>query len=363
MREPADGRFAPRRCAALLAGFALASAALLSSPTAAAPRSKHPGEHDTRVTIERARILMGTTCTMTAEGQDSSWTSASVDIAMNEIDRLDDVLSSWKQDSELNRLNSSGAEQRIQCSPDLYAVTDSSLALARATDGAFDPTIEPYNRAWDMRGAGRVPDASELADARERVGYIMVQTEPGLQTVRFRRDGMGLDFGGIGKGYALDHAAEVLRQRKLLRVLLNFGGELEGFTDGEAWVIEIADPADRLRPIVKLVLRRGAVSTSGQGERGVTVNGRHYGHILDPHTGQPLDTDATVTVVARTGTLADGLSTALLVMGREKAAAWCAEHPGIGALWLERANNEIRAWRWNLPTLTAEPGVKIEWMQ
>jgi FAD:protein FMN transferase len=349
--------------AAITASLAVALAAFVFSPAAAAPRSKHPGEHDTRVTIERARILMGTTCTMTAEGLDSSWTSASVDIAMNEIDRLDGILSSWRQDSELSRLNAAGAEQRIQCSPDLYSVTDSALALARATDGAFDPTIEPYNRAWDMRGAGRVPEASELVDARGRVGWINVQTESGTQTVRFRLDGMGLDFGGIGKGYALDHAAEVLRQRKLLRVLLNFGGELEGFTDGEAWVIEIADPTDRMRPIVKLVLRRGAVSTSGQGERGVTVNGRHYGHILDPHSGQPIDTEATVTVVARTGALADGLSTALLVMGRDKAAAWCAEHRDIGALWLEPANNEIRAWRWNLPTLTAEPGVHIEWMQ
>lgn len=337
--------------------------AILTAPAAGAVSHHRPGEHDVRRTIERARVLMGTTCTVIAEGGDSLWTAKAVDDAFQEIDRLEGVLSSWREDSELSRLNATGPEQRIPCSPDLFTVLDSSLAIARLTDGAFDPTIEPLNRAWDLRGAGRVPESGELAEARERVGWPNVQTEPTLRTVRFRKDGMGLDFGGIGKGYALDRAAELLRDRGVKRALLNFGGELVGTSDGEAWVIQIADPADRMRPVVKLILKRGAVSTSGQGERFVTVNGRTYGHILDPRQGRPLDTRATVTVVARSGTLADGFSTALLVMGREKAQAFVADHREIGALWLEPTVEGIRAWAWNLPTIAGEPGVRIEWMR
>jgi len=172
---------------------------------------------------------------------------------------------------------------------------------------------------------------------------------------------MGLDFGGIGKGYALDRAADLLRARGVRRAQLNFGGELLGFTDGEPFEIRIADPADRLRPALRLELRAGAVSTSGQGERHVTVGGHRYGHILDPRSGLPLETHATATVVAASATLADGLSTALLVMGRQRARAFAAANPAIGAVWLERRGAEISAWRWNLPALTAESGLHVAW--
>ena len=332
----------------------------LAPEAPAAPKSK--GKHDARLTIERARALMGTPCVITAEGLDSTWVSHAVDDAFGEIDRLDGVLSSWRTDSELSRVNAAGSEQRIPCSPDLFAVLDSALAIARATDGAFDPTVEPLMRAWDMRGAGHVPEPGELGEALQRVGWKMVDLVPSTHTVRFSRDGMGLDFGGIGKGYALDRALDLLRGRRVVRVLLNFGGELLGITDGEAWVLAVADPTDRLRPVLRLVLKRGAVSTSGQGERFVTADHQQYGHIVDPHLGKPLDTHATVTVVASSAARADGLSTALLVMGRDRARAFVEAHPDIGAVWLEREDQKILAWRWNLPTVSVEPGVDVEWM-
>jgi thiamine biosynthesis lipoprotein len=344
-----------------VAGCALILAAL---PAGAAPkRAQHPGLHDVLHRVERARVLMGTACTITAEGFDSTWAAGAVEDAFGVIDRLDSVLSSWRQDSELARVNAAGAERRIECSPDFYAVLDSSLAIARETEGAFDPTIEPLNRVWDMRGKGRVPDGPELGDALQRVGWTRLQVMPGPRLVRFDRDSMGLDFGGIGKGYALDRAVDLLRERRMQRVLLNFGGEIAGFTNSDPWTIEIADPSDRLRPAVRMVLRQGAVSTSGQGERFVTVDHQSFGHVLDPRLGRPVPTRATVTVVARSGTRADGLSTGLLVMGRERAGAFAEEHHDIGVLWLEPDAEGIRAWRWNLGAVSVEPGVKLEWIQ
>jgi thiamine biosynthesis lipoprotein len=348
--------------AALLIGV-LAIHALAGAAHAASPgRDDKPGRREVLKTVERARVLMGTACTITASGFDSAWVSKSVDDAFGEIDRLDGVLSSWRQDSELSAVNAGGAERRIPCSPDLFAVLDSSLVIARETGGAFDPTIEPLSHVWDLRGAGRVPSDSELAGALQRVGFDMVQTTPEPPTVRFRRDGMALDFGGIGKGYALDRAGALLRERRLPRALLNFGGELLAFSNGQAWVIEIADPEDRLRPAVRLVVRQGAVSTSGQGERFVTVDHQRYGHVIDPHGGRPLTTQATVTVIASSATRADGLSTALLVLGRDRARAYVESHPGIGAIWLEHDGEGIHAWRWNVATASLDPGVRAEWV-
>src|SRR5262249_13854244 len=149
--------------------------------------------------------------------------------------------SNWREESELSRLNASAFERRVPCSADLYPVLEASLAFARETEGAFDPTVEPLTRVWDMRGEGRVPAPEERAEARAKVGWRRVQLEPGTHTARFSAPGVGLDLGGIAKGYALDRAAAVLRERGVRRALLNFGGEVLALTTHEPWRAEVAD--------------------------------------------------------------------------------------------------------------------------
>ena len=312
---------------------------------------------------ERARYLMGTVCTGIAESRaDSAAAGAALDAAFDEIARLEDVCSSWQPASELQRLNAAAADQRFECSPDLYAVIDSAFDAAEQTNGAFDPTVEPLEWAWDMRGSGRVPGDSALAEARSRVSWRAVARVPASRMVRFTHAGMGLDLGGIAKGYALDRAEEVLRARGISRALLDFGGQLLAFSNREPWRVSVAHPADRLQPAVRLALSNAAVSTSSQSERQIEVDGVRYGHILDPHTGRPLRTDASATVVAASGTRADALSTALLVMGRERALEFARAHPELGVLWLEPGPEGVKAWSSNLPTAAAAPGAAVQWM-
>ena len=337
--------------------------AVLPAAPARAARKAHPGEHDVRRSVTRMRMRMGTPCTIVAEGLDSVWTATSIDSAFEIIGELDDMMTLWRDGSELSALDSARAEIRTPVSPRLYAVIDSALAIAAETDGAFDPTVEPLTRAWDLRGEGRVPDPLELSDARRNVGFQMVQIEPTLRTVRFRRDHMGLDLDGIGKGYALDLAIAFMRTRRLSRVLIDFGSDLECFSDGEAWAIDIGDPEDRSQPAVRLVSHSGAVSTSGQSARFFTKSGGHADRVLDPGTGRPIDRVATVTVIAPSGTRSDALATALLVMGREKIPEFLEAHGGLGVLWLERQGHALRAWRWNLPTISAAPNVRVDWVQ
>ncbi|TMQ67458.1 MAG: FAD:protein FMN transferase [Candidatus Eisenbacteria bacterium] len=313
------------------------------------------------VGVERARYLMGTILTATAEAPDSTQAARVLAHSLDEIARLENVMSSWRKDSELSRLNRA-AGSAFRCSQDLYAVLDSALAIARATSGAFDPTVEPLDRIWDLRGKGRVPSPREIAVARSRVAWSRLTLDPTRHMARLATPGMGVDLGGIGKGFALDRAARLLAAEGIERALLNLGGEVLALSPkGRPWPIAVAHPNDRLRPAVRIAIAQGAVSTSGQGVRGVTVRGKHLGHILDPSSGRPLDTQATVTVVAPSATRADGLSTALLVMGRERALALARRHQEIGVLWIEPDHGLLRAWKWNLSAI-AEPGVAIRWM-
>ena len=308
-------------------------------------------------TVDRARVLMGTVCTARVESADSARAVGAIGRAFDEIARLERVLSSWRDDSELARLNAAGTE-RFECSADLHAALDSSSVYAALTGGAFDPTVDPLERAWDLRGRGRVPSDRELDEALARVGWSGLVLEPGGRGARFARDRMSVDLGGIGKGLALDRAADRLRENGVERGLLNFGGETLAL--GAGWDVAVADPSARLTPAVRLRVSSGAVSTSGQSERGIVVEGRRYGHILDPRTGRPVEAAGSVTVVARSATRADALSTALFVMGRERAGEFAARHPELGVLWLEPQGATVRAWKWNLPRCAAER--TIAWM-
>jgi thiamine biosynthesis lipoprotein len=232
--------------------------------------------------------------------------------------------------------------------------------LARLTRGAFDPTIEPLNRAWKMRGKGKLPSAFDLDRARMLVGWRKLSLDPAGRRAFLSFSGMGVDLRGVGKGYSLDRAARLLRKAGIERAFLDLGGR--ALAIGDSCDAVVAHPGEPQEPLARLRISNGAISTASQAERGVTIKRKRYGHIFDPRTGVPVEESGSVTVIAPSGTRADALSTALLVMGRERAAAFVAEHPELGALWLEPTEGGVRAWRWNFPDVAAVDGTGIEWM-
>lgn len=347
-----------RRSLLLLLAILLPLVALAAPKIPAGRRASAPGPR-----AERVRFLMGTPCAIQAEALDTTRAGAAIQEAFEGIDRLEHVLSSWDPESELHGLNARASSDRIPCSADLYAVLEEALRVAGETEGAFDPTIEPLNVAWDVRGKGRKPERTEIADARLNVGWRMVVLDPGRHTARFLKPGMGVVLDGVGRGYALDRAADQLRERRVTRALLNFGGDVLALTSHQPWQVAVADPADPARPVIRIALSNGAVSTSGQLERGAEMEGAHRALIIDPRIGAPLVSRATVSVVTRSAARASALSTALLVMGRERAFEFAGRHPEIGVLWLEPDGDQVRAWVSNLPAVTDEPNVRIHWVR
>ncbi len=315
-------------------------------------------------TVRRARYAMGTLFTVRADGEDSTALAQAIEEAMNEVDRLEGVMSSWRP-SELSRMNLGAQTRPVEVSRDLFAVIAAALSVARETDGAFDPTVEPLVRAWDLRGRGRVPSRAERVRARSLVDWSRVALDSARRTVSLGAEGTALDLGGIGKGYALDRAAWELRHQGVTRALLNLGGEILalGEATGGPWTVEVAHPDRRLVPAVRIRCRDRAVSTSSNGERGIVAGGRRYGHVLDPGTGRPLESRASVTVACASATRADALSTALLVMGRAEARRFTMDHPEIGVLWTEPVQGRTHAWAWNAPDLEALPGENVQWAE
>ncbi len=187
------------------------------------------------------------------------------------------------------------------------------------TGGAFDPAVAPLVRAWGLRSGGRIPGLAELLAARQATGPSLFSFEESCSSV-FRRDSAaGIDEGAWGKGWALDRAAATMRAAGAVSGLLDLGGQILAF--GEEASVDVADPLERNRTVAALRLKDASASTSGNSERGLVVDGRRIGHLLDPRTGEPARDFGSVTVVAKDGLTADVLSTAFYVLGEKEGLA------------------------------------------
>ncbi|HEV7279221.1 MAG TPA: FAD:protein FMN transferase [Pirellulaceae bacterium] len=277
--------------------------------------------------------------------------------AFDRIDHLENLLSVYRLHSDVSRINRTAARQPARVEGETAEVLARGLALAEQTDGAFDFTAGPLIRAWgffDRRG--RVPEPDALEEARSKVGFRHVRYDREAGTIAYDVEGLEINLGAIGKGYALDQAAVVL-QRQGSNDFLFQGGSSSVVARGSesakrpGWTIGIIHP---LRPDTRLgvlTLVDQALGTSGAAFQSFYHQGERYGHILDPRSGIPAKGIYGTTVTAPDGASADAVATALYVMGVEGAAAFCAAHPEIGAILTVpgRRAGEVTVHAFNLP--------------
>lgn len=287
--------------------------------------------------VTRARYLMGTICEIDAAD------AAEIDAAFDEGARVERLISTWQDDTELSRLNRG---EMTQVSPELYTLLRDAAAIARDTGGAFNPLVRPLIDLWRTRGEGRVPNEAARKDAIARVALANARfcgTQTGnspnaavkqaAPAERDQADGQDcppstilllnhaqFEEGGFGKGYAL---GKMLAKLTGPHAVLNFGGQL--LVRGSARVT-IAHPLHRDRPLVELPLTNASLSTSSGSEKAFFVDGVRFSHILDPATGMALPPRGSVSVIDASPLTADALSTALYVMGPERGLAWARAH-------------------------------------
>lgn len=293
--------------------------------------------------VERRLSLMGTSLDVAVEAADRATALAASERAVTALEAAEARLSTWRDDTELARLNRAAVGAPVILSAELAAELAAARRCWEETGGAFDPAVGPLVRAWGLRQGGRRPTEDELRTAMAAAGLDGLRLD-GRTAVR-ERAGLVLEEGGWGKGAGLAGALAVLEKAPgVERATLDLGGQVAVFSRGGApWRVPVADPRRRDRPAVALLIDRGSVSTSGNSERGIVVEGERLGHILDPRTGRPALDFGSMTVWAADPLTADCLSTGLYAMGPEAALAWAADHPGIELVALRPAGDRLEA--------------------
>lgn len=261
--------------------------------------------------------------------------------ALDLVSDLEDLLTIYRPGGETDRLNQQAHAGPVPVSPALFSLLALCEELHHQTGGAFDPTSTPLSKAWGFyERSGRVPSDAELDEARGLVGWRHVEIDHAAQTLRFLRPGVGVNFNAIGKGWALDRAADLLTGLGVESFLLHGGrstlvarGDAPG-GGGAGWRVGVRNPLRPAERLLEVPLRCRAFSTSGSAVQGFVAQGVRYGHVLDPRTGRPAVGPLSVSVVAPTGAEADALSTAFYVLGPEASAEVCARRPGVAALFV-----------------------------
>ena len=270
--------------------------------------------------LEAVEPHMGTLVRIKLYAENEQRASRAFRKAFDRIAELDSILSDYKPDSELNRVCRAAVGRPVKISVDLFRVLDAAQVLAGQTGGAFDVTLGPVIRLWREN---RVPGSVELREAMVHTGYRKLHLDAANSTAMFDEPGMLLDLGGIGKGYAADEALAVLAQLGIRSALVAVSGDLaigDAPPASRGWKVAIADGVRELHNC--------AVSTSGAAEQHVDAGGVRYSHIVDPATGLGLTHSITVTVIASRGIHADGLSTAISVLGAIRGKELIARYPG-----------------------------------
>ena len=281
-------------------------------------------------------FVMGTVAWITIYGQSEHEASSAAEDAFRELHRIEAMMSNWKKESELSRLNRESDGRPYNVSRELYHVLDRSIYYSHLTAGAFDITARPLVQLWGFQGGtAHLPDAQEIEDAMSRIGYgkVMLDSE---STSIIMPPGMELDLAGIAKGYGVDRAVALLEERGIESALVNLGGNIYalGAPPGEkGWSIGMRDPRGGHGIVGSLLLSDEAVATSGNYENYVEIDGVIYGHIIDPRVGRPVSHVLSVTVVAPTALEADALSTGFFVLGPESAEKVLELLPGVMALF------------------------------
>jgi thiamine biosynthesis lipoprotein len=261
--------------------------------------------------------------------------------ALELIDRLEDQLSVYREHSEVSQINRRAADGAVAIETRLFELLKYSVELFHDTDGAFDITAGPLSRVWGFyRRQGRMPEDDALREALADVGSQHVLLDADQHTVCFARSGVEINLGSIGKGYAVDRAAALLEARGVHDFLfhggkssvLARGSRIPLAAEANPWSVGVGHPLRPEQRLGVLTLRNQAMGTSGAATQSFHHAGKRYGHVLDPRSGWPAEGVLSVSVVADDAATADALSTALYVLGPEKAEAFCARHAEITAI-------------------------------
>jgi thiamine biosynthesis lipoprotein len=283
--------------------------------------------------ISREEAIMGTRCAVELWSEDRAKGDAAITSVFDDMKRIDRLMSTWKEDTEISRVNREAGKHPVKISAELFRLLQESVQYSELTHGAFDITYASVGYLYDFKRHIH-PDQAAIAAALPGINFRHMVLDPKKLTVFFSRPGMRIDLGGIAKGYSVDRGIQILQKQGITRAMVNAGGDtrIVGDRFGKPWWVGVRDPDHEGKTFLKLPLTDTAFSTSGDYERYFDEDGKRFHHIIDPRTGDSARKCRSVTVISGNATRTDALTKSVFIMGPEEGIAFINTLPDVDAV-------------------------------
>lgn len=287
--------------------------------------------------------LMGNSFTLTVVAEEESFAMSCIEKAIEEIRRIEHLLTTFREDSQTNQVNASAGIAPVRVDKEVFDLIERSTRISQVTDGAFDISYGSVDKSfWNFNiHMQQLPDADEAREKVKLINYRNIELNRKDLTIFLKEAGMRIGFGGIGKGYAADKAANLLKELGIASGLVNASGDIKAWgcqADGKPWTVGISHPDDPVNAFSHLRLQNNAIATSGNYEKFVLINGKKYSHTINPKTGMPVTGIKSVTIIAPSAELADAMATPVTIMGVKAGISLIDQLPGLSCLIIDDNN-------------------------
>lgn len=291
-----------------------------------------------QITRKRTTLLMGSRFDITIVAQDSLTAETRINETIAEITRIENLISDWKSDSQVSEVNQNAGIRPVKVDREVFDLTKRAIAISKLTNGAFDISFGAMEKVWKFDGSmTEMPTPEQVKKSVEKVGYKNIVLDSIQSTIFLKLSGMKIGFGSIGKGYAADKARELMEFKGVKAGIVNASGDLTTWgiqPNGKEWTIGITNPFDLDKFVKIFSMKREAVTTSGNYEKFIELNGKRYSHIINPVTGYPATGLVSVTVFGPSAEMANGFSTSIIVLGKEAGLQLINQYPEYSCLMI-----------------------------
>lgn len=294
-----------------------------------------------QVLRQRPVTLMGSRFDITIVAKDSLLAERYIDTVVAEVSRIENLISDWKADSQVSEVNRQAGIHPVKVDPEVFQLAERAVHLSAITNGAFDVSFAAMDRIWKFDGSmKKMPSAAAIRLSVAKVGYKNIILDKQHSTIFLRLKGMKIGFGALGEGYAADKCKAMMLSKGINAGIVNGSGDMNTWgrqPDGEPWTIGITNPKNTNELLAIVPLHKGAVVTSGSYEKFVVFNGKRYAHIINPVTGYPATGLSSVTVFGPSAELANGISTSIMVMGKQSGLKLLQHYPELSCILIDDA--------------------------
>lgn len=292
-------------------------------------------------------VLMGSDFQITIVEKDKLRAEFLINLCVSEITRIENLISSWRKNSETSLINSNAGIKPVKVKKELFDLISRSIKISEITQGSFDITYASLDEVWYFdRKMLSLPTKTDISNSVSKIGYENIILDRKNQTVFLKLRGMKIGFGAIGKGYAADKAKDILIKRNVKSGIINAGGDLTAWGEkpsGKDWMVAIVNPLNKNKVFSWLPINDKSIVTSGSYERFIKFNGKSYSHIIDPRSGYPIDGILSVTIIAEKAELADALATSVFVLGENVGLDLINQLPGVDCIIINDKNEIIKS--------------------